>query len=166
MKQMSEAPRATLTNGDVQVDIYWLGDRFGHTVSVIRDGQAEVEWRLAAGSVESPVFQELHEQATDSGEPILFLSGAASGAHWSMSVHSEGKEIRFDAAARIARRPIRRVIEYAGSGYPPRIVSFAPLASDTRVTCGESIVTVAADCAVEESLPTTLRWQYVVGPSD
>lgn len=116
---MSNSPHTTLEKltkleRGIRVDFYWLGDRFSHTISAMRDGEATVVWRSVDDNEFGPVYQELHEQTTDDGRTILFLNGASAGAHWSASVEFDEvkRRLHFDVAARITAEPLQRPIEY------------------------------------------------------
>lgn len=165
---MSNSPHTTLEKltkleRGIRVDFYWLGDRFSHTISAMRDGEATLVWRSVDDNEFGPVYQELHEQTTDDGRKLIFLSGASAGAHWSASVEFAPVkcELVFDVAARVAKEPIERVIEYrsdldgtvpVGCGHFAngigQLIDPTPLGN--RIPPSES----------GDSLPATLRYKY------
>ncbi len=145
----------------MRVDFFWLGDRFGHVVSVVRDGGTDVVWRSVHESQYSPVFQELHEQVDSDGRKVLFLSGAGGGAHWSMSVEQDSKAICFDTAARVTTPPPDRVIEYLAefTRSNPDILlchSNGVGSADLQEQC----CTLRPQQPVGGKMPVTLRWRY------
>lgn len=159
----------SITTHNLRVDFHWLDDRFGHTVSIVRGDKCEVVLRSHHIGDHAPAFQELHEQKDAGGESIYFLSGASDGAHWSMSVQRETNAISFDVAARVAKPPSYRPIEYAidpDVGCSIRIESRDPA---TVVSNTGSSILVEENVGRDAPLPTTLRWQYAVtigGESD
>ncbi|MCO6042981.1 hypothetical protein NG895_03595 [Aeoliella sp. ICT_H6.2] len=166
---MSNSPHTTLeklTKKDcgIRVDFYWLGDRFSHTISAVRDGEATVVWRSVDNDEFGPVYQELHEQTTHDGRTILFLNGASAGAHWSASVSFKEAvcHLTFDVAARVAKEPVERVIEYRSEldgNLPLACAHFAngsgelidPSPPGNRIPSEES----------SDKLPATLRYKYM-----
>lgn len=157
---MPESPRATLEKSGLRVEFFWLGDRFGHTVSALRNGQASVVWNSAQGSSLGPAFQELHQQGAGDEGDLLFLSGSGGGAHWSMSVEQQHKGIAFDVAVRVSQAPAAREVIYekAATVGPP------------LVSCGQVIGSSQSDAtrvvfqpepAATAELPCTLRLKYV-----
>lgn len=93
----SSKPAATLEvlntkQHGVRVEFYWTGDRFAHTISGVRDNQAEQLLESVEGDPNdrfpaSPPCVELHRQ-----EEAIFLTGATDAGHWSMSVEQAGKD--------------------------------------------------------------------------
>lgn len=158
---MPDEPKASLAVGDIRVDFYWRGDRFSHTLSVVRDDQPQVVWRSIHESPHAPVFQELHEQTNPGGANILFLSGAGGDAHWSMSVEHDCQAICFDVAARVTKPPTDRVIDYvaASTEQKPGIL-LGPEVGDS-----EAVDVAHYRCfpltLPDSSLPLTLRWRYM-----
>lgn len=161
---MNDAPRATIeklyANGNgLRVEFYWRGDRFGHTISAVKDGVALVEWRSVDDDPLGPVYQELHEQETAEGGKIVFLSGAGNGAHWSASVEFEKVKcfLVFDVATRITSEPLLRPITYRGE-----------FLKKPHVMCGGDLVQAEEDpplvrfrtFSLEEALPVTQRCKY------
>jgi len=90
---MAETPAALLEclnprgNG-VRVEFHRIDDRFSHTIFGVRGDEAQsllVSSESSADEVfpRSPPWAEIHSQ-----DDTLFLTGATSQAHWSMSVQS------------------------------------------------------------------------------
>lgn len=76
-------------------------DRFFHTVFGIRGDQSVPLLNSVEGTPEddeppSPPYTELHQQGD-----LLFLSGATTKGHWSMSVQNAEHVILFDVACRM-----------------------------------------------------------------
>ena len=163
---MTDIPRATLEklndgNG-LRVEFFWLGDRFGHTIAVVKDGVATIEWKSVDDDPLGPVYQELHEQQTDGGK-ILFLNGAGNGTHWSASVlfEAEGCLLTFDVAARVREEPLERAIEYRGHFEVKPIITSSHLHDATHRHLDETgkLVLFLTDVAEVKS-PVTLRYKY------
>jgi hypothetical protein len=144
----------------LRVEFHWLGDRFGHTISLVRDRRVEPMWRSVQTGDHGPVFQELHHQVGAGGLPMLFLSGAGGGAHWSMSVHRDEHKIRFDTAARISSPPVDRLVQYGAHGNDPPHVAIEPMPTVTQLSFDSSVATLKDMANVNSALPTTRRWQY------
>lgn len=152
---------ATLTSGGMRLRFYKTGDRFVHDIELLTTAGPAAVWRSIQASDDSPAFQELYEQTDDQGRVLLFLSGAAGGAHWSMSVHSDRDDIEFDVAARVTRPPRARAIEYRAAGGDPASISLT-----AEGTCRSELCEQAAGVRLEpaptpdDELPQTLRWKY------
>lgn len=158
---MGDLPRATIVKNGMQIDFFWMSDRFGHTMSVVRDGEAQVVWRSVHESQHSPAFQELHEQFDSEGRNVLFLSGAGGHAHWSMSVEQDLNGICFDVAARVSRPPTERVIEYlAESAVPQSMITLRPHEGVGTVEFQARRCTFRPQHPVGGDMPMTLRWKY------
>ncbi|QDU54136.1 hypothetical protein [Aeoliella mucimassa] len=156
---MASTPIATLERRGLRVDFYQLDDRYSHTLSIVRDAQPTVVWQSIEHHDEGPAYQELHEQTDHQGNTLLFLNGAAGGAHWSMSVQQDDKAITFDVAARVSTAPPMRVIEYQGpTTEPPGLACSQPVGtfhideSTHRLTLSPT--------GEHQQLPATLRWKY------
>lgn len=147
----------------IRVDFYWLGDRFGHTISALRDGVATIVWRSVDDSDRGPVYQELHEQSTDDGRTIVFLSGASAGAHWSASVEfaTAKCELLFDVAARVAKEPVERAIEYHCEFEGAAPIAIAHFTNGSGVCIDQSAPGNRIPPSESfDSLPATLRYKY------
>ncbi len=155
-----DAPAASITADGLRVEFRWQGDRFGHAILLVDGDHRQPIWQSVDADPDGPVFQELHEQAGDDGQPILFLSGAGEGAHWSMSVHREGREILFDVAARITRAPVDRSIQYSTDADDWSRVRLQSRSHGTTIDPAALRVTLRHALAASESPPTTARWKY------
>jgi len=76
----------------VRVRFTWRGDRYGHTISFVRGNEETACVESCEGDSTddwppSPPIQEIHEQQNGGGK-ILFLTGMAGTAHWSMTVET------------------------------------------------------------------------------
>jgi len=96
----------------VRVEFHKRGDRYGHTIFRVRNGEEvplleSVEGTPEAIAPTSPPFADLHQQ----GETI-FLSGATTYGHWSMSVEEVDGRLLFDVACRLMHP-----VEWLGSTY-------------------------------------------------
>jgi hypothetical protein len=86
----------------VRVEFHEFGDRFRHVILAIR-GESRTPVLKSFEGDESqvlphiPCFQEFHQQGQ-----TLFLTGASSTGHWSMSVQvAEARFLSFDVACRL-----------------------------------------------------------------
>jgi hypothetical protein len=107
----------------ISVEFYWLGDRYGHSISVVKRGDRRVVLESIEGDntdfwPPSPALQELGEPmiVSDSNQvQTTMLVGAAGKNHWAMCVsprdHSNDvrdfqPELVFDIACRIKDPPV------------------------------------------------------------
>ena len=156
---MPQFSKATLEKEGMRVDFHWQGDRFGHTVSRVRDGQVTAVWRSAPTDDRAPAFQELHEQTTGDGNKILFLSGSGGGAHWSVAVEQDGKAIAFDVAVRVAKGSVAREVVYekVAEGDAP-LLGCGHMIGSSRLE--ESRVIFLPEPTAAAEPPCTLRLKY------
>ncbi len=155
-----QTPIATLASDRVRVEFHWLGDRFGHTISLVDNEHAQLVWESMQADECGPAFQELHEQTAADGEPILFLSGASGGAHWSMSVHRDAGAIHFDLAARVATPPVDRAVQYQAQFATDCHVPLQPLDATMQLGFATPLATLKPISSGEDTLPATRRWTY------
>jgi hypothetical protein len=168
---MTDTPRATIeklfANGvGVRVDFYWVGDRYSHIISSVKDGVATAEWQSVDDDPLGPVYQELHEQENADGGKIVFLSGAGGGAHWSASVfvvEATKFNLMFDVAARVGREPLDRVIAYRGVWDNPPATSWSP-DGDYEVDWEAPWIRFQLRTPGTLTVPATLRTKYSIMP--
>ncbi len=140
----------------------WLGDRYGHQIYLVIGNNGHAAWQSRSMLPGQPVFQELHQQQTDGEPPVLFLSGAGAGVHWSMSVETTASgKLTFDVAARVARRPVPEAIGYERLPGGERIRLEADL-PETVVQQKDLGLTVLHSEAAGISVPATMRWKYTI----
>lgn len=82
-----EALGSPRSGGGVRVEFEWLNDRYFHSISAFGEDSTRQVLRSLEGESDeilppSPCLTELHQQGD-----TLFLRGATSACHWSMSVH-------------------------------------------------------------------------------
>ncbi|NOY29621.1 MAG: hypothetical protein GXP28_05425 [Planctomycetes bacterium] len=107
MSQTSPPPIVVSQEG-IQIEFYWTGDRFAHTILGTHDthgGQPVPLLESIEGSPEdhfpaSPPLVDLHQQ-----DETIFLTGATTAGHWSMSIESEESGFLFDTACRVKSLP-------------------------------------------------------------
>lgn len=175
----------------VRVRFTWRGDRFGHTISFVRGNEEIVCVESCEGNSNddwppSPPVQEIHQQQTDGGK-ILFLTGMAGTAHWSMTVETRERTVSgspiellwFDAAVRVKSRPTLlgssyqslspcKWIDMSGTlqavGSPQAAVMFALPDGNNQGWHTPSTERRLVKAHVPDSVdsPTTIQWSYGV----
>lgn len=157
---MTESPRARLERPGLRVEFFWLGDRFGHTISAICGGEATVVWTSSQDGQAAPAFQELHQQTATDGQMVLLLSGSGDGAHWSMSVQQDARGIAFDVAVRVSRPPAAREVVYEKAATEgPAFLSCGQVIGSSQSDAAR--VVFQPESAATADLPCTLRLKYV-----
>ncbi|MGI9457648.1 MAG: hypothetical protein ACR2NU_13875 [Aeoliella sp.] len=151
----------------VRAEFERLGDRFGHTIYFVDIDNHRAVWRSHPTLPGQPVFQELHQQQTTKQQAILFLSGAVTGVHWSMSVEAATPgRLSFDVAARVAKPRVLEAIHYERLDG-----SLNAIAGAMQFLVHESVTVLHQDnynvalhraTAGEINTPATIRWQYSV----
>lgn len=104
----------------LRVEFAWSGDRFRHVISVAQGAErlpllSTIEGDVGALFPPSPCYTELHRQ-----EQTLFLTGATSACHWSLSVEAAQAlfqglpkcSLTFDVACRLRSAPALLGSEY------------------------------------------------------
>ena len=142
----------------VRVEFQKNGDRFGHTIFGVHDGQATPLLTSIEGTSDeiappSPPFAELHQQ----GE-IVFLSGATTLGHWSMSVEVVEGRLLFDVACRLKKKP-----EWLGSTY--RVAEEGYLLepeSPAQVTLRQGKQLITPSIPSDQNFPATIQWRYAI----
>ena len=168
---VKEIPPVVLEALDAQgqglrVEFQKQGDRFTHKLFAVSGKPVSgKEVQLLLESVEgppgeaappSPPFTELHQQ-----QDTLFLTGATTLGHWSMSVQALDNRLLFDVACRAKSTP-----NNLGSTY--RVLS-----NGTQLESKNATVTHPAKHTQRitphhspkpSPTPTTLQWQYTLAP--
>lgn len=138
-------------------------DRFEHTVLTVRAGDKIPVLRSIEGTPEdyappSPPYAELHQQ-----DSVLFLSGATTIAHWSMSLEVVEQQIVFDVACRM-----KSGLEVVGSEYElltsqhAELLQLMPAETAHRESHEESIRIVPVS-PHPVNYPGTSQWRYSIG---
>jgi hypothetical protein len=168
----------------VRVEFHKSGDRLGHVILAI-DGEKRFpvlksfEGNPGESLPHVPCFLEFHQQGQ-----TLFLTGASSVCHWSMSVQVADAYLTFDVAGRL-KEPGHQV----GSEYlladsldccldevgattlvvdPAKDVPGLKLLGTDPFSCLVSRadgahVRLSSPAKSPEKLPATVRWRYAVG---
>ena len=92
----------------LRVAFHWLGDRYGHTISLIEPRGAvvplleSIEGPVTDDWPSSPPLQSLHVQELPAGRRAALLVGMAGRNHWSASVEAAPGQpaLVFDVACR------------------------------------------------------------------
>ncbi len=142
----------------VRVEFQKNGDRFGHTISGVRDGEATLLLKSIEGTPNeiapsSPPFAELHQQ----GETI-FLSGATTLGHWSMSVEVVDGRLLFDVACRL-----KSEANWLGNTY--RVVGEDRLLEPgdaTVATLQQDTLLIMPLPSTDDRFPATIQWRYSI----
>ena len=161
MSEASLAYRLECLDGQgqgVRVEFQKQGDRFGHTIFAVRDGQPVPQLTSIEGPPDqiappNPPFAELHQQ-----DELLFLSGATTLGHWSMSVQAVDGRLLFEVACRLMKEA-----DWLGSTY--RVVADNTLLEPgdaTQSTLQQSRLLVAPSLQKDARFPTTFQWCYSV----
>ncbi|TWU29727.1 hypothetical protein [Bythopirellula polymerisocia] len=143
----------------LRVEFHWRDDRYFHTIyRVTCDTAVPVVTSLEGAEDElfpaSPCLFELHQQ-----EQVLFLTGATSVCHWSLSVQSmSANRLVFEVACRLKAKP-----PWLGSKYEVmhdsaqemlHTLSGKAMLNDSEQIC------IASAAEVPLEFPTTLQWKY------
>ncbi len=144
-------------NGEgLRIEYQKRGDRFAHTIFAVRDGEAtplltSVEGTPVEIAPASPTFAELHQQGD-----TIFLSGATTLGHWSMSVEVAGGQFLFDVACRLKRQT-----EWLGSTYRIHTPDYClQCQEDTSWEREGDLLTVFPKVREAQSYPATRQWKF------
>lgn len=171
----------TIEGAGLRVTFRWLGDRFGHTISLLPgDRPLEVATSIEGDDRQpwpaSPPFQELHLEQRPGGVTLALLVGRAGTSHWSASCQLDRLKARltFDVACRL-----KEVAPSLASTY--RIADRAtwehqagPSGGPSLLMIGNQRCRIDARCRIETptgkvifqppelagDLPATVRWEY------
>ncbi len=160
-------PETTLANSlqslnaqgqGVRVEFQKTGDRFAHTILAVQNGKVTPLLTSIEGTPDdvappSPPFAELHQQ----GE-IVFLSGATTLGHWSMSVEVADGRLLFDVACRLKKKPEWLGVTYsvAEEGY------LLEPDSPAQVTLQQGKQLVTPSMSAIPDFPATIQWRYTI----
>ena len=145
----------------VRVEFQKNGDRFGHTIFGVRDGEltpllTSVEGTPDEIALPSPSFAELHQQGD-----TVFLSGATTLGHWSMSVEVVEGRLLFDVACRLKRQT-----EWLGSTYQIGASDYCLQCQDDTSWERESdLLTIFPKVREAGNYPATMQWRYSIATS-
>ncbi len=161
---VKEIPPVVLEALDAQgqglrVEFQKQGDRFSHKIFAVSNANAQLLLESIEGppnevAPPSPPFTELHQQ-----QDTLFLTGATTLGHWSMSVQALDNRLLFDVACRAKSTP-----NNLGSTY--RVLS-----KGTQLESKNATVTQPTEDTLQitphhspkpSPTPTTLQWQYTL----
>ncbi|MEM8947614.1 MAG: hypothetical protein AAGD11_20760 [Planctomycetota bacterium] len=150
-------------SGDgLRVEFTKQGDRFGHSLYGMGDGEKTLLLRSIEGSDSdeappSPPFAEVHQQCE-----TVFLSGATTAGHWSMSVELHDGTVVFDVACRV-----KHEVDWLGSRYEIASQTYSLLESDTTTLAVDAEALRLAPLGRKvPNYPATVQWSYrFVGPS-
>jgi hypothetical protein len=146
----NQAIRAAGSDGSdgsaLRVEFLWLGDRFGHMISVVEStGKVQPILESVEGAADdawppSPPLQSLRVETLPGGRRAALLVGMAGRSHWSASVEAPPGEAAFvfDLACRHSARPA-----HLGSLY--RL-----LVDPVDLGSSQQRVTLPAHCAMVE----------------
>lgn len=160
---MADEPAAVLespTEGSTALRVEFLkcGDRFSHIISLVESGRVTPLLDSIEGSPEdfsplSPPIAEIHQQ-----DKMLFLTGATSIGHWSISLQADAGLLVFDVACRLKKEPT-----FLGNSYRilNEVFELRPMENSQVVRKGEELI-IQLKNASPTSFPATVRWQYGV----
>lgn len=142
----------------LRVEFQRNGDRFEHTILGVRDGEETPLLKSIEGTSDeiapaSPPFAELHRQ----GETV-FLSGATTLGHWSMSVQATDGRLKFDVACRLKNKA-----DWLGSTY--RVVDenyLLGLEDAAQTKLQQDRLLVMPFISTDDCFPTTIQWRYSI----
>ncbi|QEG37861.1 hypothetical protein [Bythopirellula goksoeyrii] len=147
----------------LRIEFRWRNDRYIHTVYRVADDTAVPYYSSLEGTEDelfpaSPCLFDLHQQ-----DQVLFLTGATSACHWSLSIQAalDGSLV-FEVACRFKAEP-----SWLGSTYetlhpgPKEMLS-----SDSNLRSCESTqqIRISPTAELPREFPTTLQWNYRVNP--
>ncbi|MEO1495923.1 MAG: hypothetical protein AAFV43_02110 [Planctomycetota bacterium] len=141
---------ARLTSGAAVLEFVWRGDRFLHTLSI---GDARCEAQADADGIETPVYQEVHQQGD-----IVFASGLSGDRHWSASVEPIDGGFSFDVACRVKSPAERLGVTYRGERFRVEADPKEPNAPTSISVAGDA--QVIAPFAEQATPPVTVRMRY------
>jgi len=153
---------STASRRGVRVEFYRRGDRFGHTIFVV-DGEARQPLLCSCEGADdeiappSPPLAELHQQGD-----ILFLTGATTLAHWSMSVEALGNRLVFDVACRWKSEVTRLGSEYLVLDTVYREALDFKLEQATLHELVSDLLRIAPSARKPTTIPATVQWQYTI----
>jgi len=152
----------------VRVEFQKCGDRFSHRLFSVSGADIQPLLESVEGTPEeiaplSPPFAELHQQ-----QDMLFLTGATTLGHWSMSVQAIEGRLLFDVACRI-----KAEASHLGSTYQTPVAQTPvaqPLATTSTVESENATITkptpdtllIAPSPLTAIDFPTTIQWQYTI----
>lgn len=141
----------------IQVEFHWRGDRYSHTICRVAGDTAIPLYSSLEGAEDelfpaSPCLVELHQQ-----KHILFLTGATSTCHWSLSIRAmPASKLVFEVACRLRVPP-----PWLGSTYNILHPSAQEsLRSNSELTQSSQQIRILALAESPLKLPTTLQWNY------
>lgn len=161
----------------------WLEDRYRHAIYCVCLGDAA----LLAESVEgdtfspwprSPPLQQLHKQLRATGGEVLFATGMAGKSHWSGSVATSGRDIKFEFACRYRVSPEWLGVTYrvadgvrAEQHHDASVIfqvgdSLQPIRIATEdvypsaIELSANTIRIAANPILHMATATTNRWAY------
>lgn len=159
---MADASAAALEcldeSGDgLRVEFAKQGDRFGHSIFSICSGEASLLLKSVEGSPDdfsppSPPFAELHRQ-----NEAIFLSGATTIGHWSMSVNVKNGRLCFEVACRLKSEVERLGSTYQHHGLDEFNVEYT---DGTDSSHEKNLWSIEPSRQSMERFPTTLQWGY------
>jgi hypothetical protein len=145
----------------VRVEFQKTGDRFAHTILALQNGKATPLLTSVEGTPDdvappSPPFSELHQQ----GE-IVFLSGATTLGHWSMSVEVAEGRLLFDVACRLKKKPdgLGSTYRVAEGGY------LLEPEESAKTTLQDGTQMVTPSMSSDQNFPATIQWRYTIAVS-
>ncbi len=169
------------TGRGVRVEFYEFGDRFRHVILATLGERRTPLLRSFEGDESQvlphiPCFQEFHQQGQ-----TLFLTGASSTGHWSMSVQvAEARFLSFDVACRLKESgrhvgseylladsldcsldevaATATVVDPAKDVPGLQMLGSAPFSC--RVSRAEGANLRLSSPAEPQSLPATVQWRY------
>ncbi len=149
----------------LRVEFTWLGDRFGHSISAVKQsGEIHPLLQSLEGNPTdnwppSPPLQSLSIETLAGGRRAALLVGMAGGSHWSASIETTPSraELLFDLACRHQKEPT-----YLGSTYRSLSGSRDKLftdADDAQVLQSEDRITIESRISGHTK---THRWKYTL----
>ena len=175
---MSVSPAPTILEvlNEVQkglrIEFHWLGDRFGHTLFAVNGSDSTRLLESVEGTSDdvfppSPPIAELHQQ-----NDTLFLTGATTAGHWSVSVEPklQGNQgcLVFDVACRLKSVTQQLSSSYkVASAHGDYQLRALPLEADRvqsscQINSLKTTHVFTCDFNSGSTLPVTLRWRYQI----
>ena len=146
----------------VRVEFHIRKDRFSHTLFLV-DGEARQPLLVSCEGTEdevappSPPFVELHQQGD-----IVFLTGATTVAHWSMSVEAVENRLVFDIACRWKGEVTRLGSEYLVLDTEYRRALEFGLEKAATHEMVDDLLRIAPAAGKPATTATTIQWQYTI----
>ena len=108
-----------LEGGGLLLEFVHAGDRFEHHL-IATGGARSIEMLCSLEGTPqeawpaSPPLQQIHPQATATGEPLALGVGMAGRSHWSLSARLDEQQgfVEFDVACRASESPPRLASSY------------------------------------------------------